>query len=226
MSRIAGRETWLVGSGVPGPRAERGVLDCTGSELFQSQVQMAFVHRNEIIQTLPANGANELLAVGIRRGMSGDITMQYPSRSDLHRHEDVQKSEGQRDGDEGITGENHVGLIANVAQHWSLFAPFGRPRRLRYLPTVRGETRIPNLTFSSLAISSSPQVGFSQAICPISVCRFLPRCGRPDLRDFHFQNSRKAVRCHLINVSGLTMTGVSRQWNNLDSKRITVRSHC
>ena len=38
------------------------------SEFCQSQVQVPFVHRNEIVQTLPANLANEPFAAGIRRG--------------------------------------------------------------------------------------------------------------------------------------------------------------
>ena len=36
-----------------------------GTEFFQSQVQVPFVNRNEIVQTLPANRADEPLAVGI-----------------------------------------------------------------------------------------------------------------------------------------------------------------
>src|SRR5215469_8455206 len=31
----------------------------------------------------------------------------------------------------------------------------------KYFPTVRGDTRIPSLSFSSLAMRSSPQIGFS-----------------------------------------------------------------
>jgi hypothetical protein len=38
--------------------------------------------------------------------------------------------------------------------------------------------------------------------------------GRPRLRDFHRQNTRKAVRCHLTNVSGFSMTSASRQLKN------------
>src|SRR5262249_16257263 len=35
------------------------------------------------------------------------------------------------------------------------------PSLRRYLPMVRGETRMPSLSFNSLAMRSSPQVGFS-----------------------------------------------------------------
>ena len=48
----------------------------------------------------------------------------------------------------------------------------GPPLR-RYLPTVRGETRMVSFTFSSLAMRSSPHVGFSAAICRISFRRML-----------------------------------------------------
>jgi hypothetical protein len=52
--------------------------------------------------------------------MSGDITTHYSSRSDLHRHEDIQTLEGQRDWDEDITGDNHFSLLPNER------SPFGQ----------------------------------------------------------------------------------------------------
>ena len=41
----------------------------------------------------------------------------------------------------------------------------------RYLPTVRGETRMVGFSFNLLAMRSSPQVGFSAAISRISLGR-------------------------------------------------------
>jgi hypothetical protein len=41
--------------------------------------------------------------------------------------------------------------------------------------------------------------------------RFLGGGGRPVFRDFHRQNIRNAVRCHLMNVSGFTTQSTFRQ---------------
>src|SRR5579862_4710270 len=100
------------------------------------------------------------------------------------------------------------------------------PRRgfiSRYRRTVRGETRMPSLTSNSLAIRSSPQVGLSRSIPRISSLRFLGNGGRPRRRDFHRHNIRKAVRCHLRNVSGLTITSAHRQSKNRASATIAKR---
>jgi hypothetical protein len=77
---------------------------------------------------------------------------------------------------------------------------------------------MPSLSFSSSAIRSSPQVGLSCAISRINSRRFFGSCGRPRFRDFHLQTVRNAVRCHLRNVSGLTMTRASRQSRNLENQ--------
>jgi glycosyltransferase involved in cell wall biosynthesis len=47
------------------------------------------------------------------------------------------------------------------------------PPAVRYFCTVRGETRIPSFSFNSLAMRSSPQVGFSAAIFRINPWRSL-----------------------------------------------------
>ena len=82
---------------------------------------------------------------------------------------------------------------------------------------------MPSLSFSSSAMRSSPHVGFSCAISRINSRRFFGSPARPRFRDFHLQNVRYAVRCHLGNVSGLTMTRASRQSKNLESKTMRAR---
>src|SRR5215467_7879220 len=47
------------------------------------------------------------------------------------------------------------------------------PSLRRNLPTVRGETRMLSLSFSSLAMRSSPQLGFSAAISRMSLRKSL-----------------------------------------------------
>jgi hypothetical protein len=83
---------------------------------------------------------------------------------------------------------------------------------------------MPSLSFSSSAMRSSPHVRLSCAISRINSRRFFGSRGRPRFRDFHLQNVRYAVRCHLRNVCGLTMTRASRQSKNLESK--TNESAC
>ena len=113
-------------------------------------------------------------------------------------------------------------LRTKVVQCWPEL-----PRGLPYsthLPTVRGETRTPNLSNNSFSILSSPNVGFSRAICLTSSRRFFGRAGRPRLRDFHRQNILNAVRCHLTNVSGFTITSAPRQSKNFASVTIASRN--
>lgn len=101
------------------------------------------------------------------------------------------------------------------------FSP-ARPERIQILGTVRGDTAMPSFRNNSFAIRSSPQVGFSRSIWRISSRRFLGSAGRPFFRDFHLQNIRNAVRCHL-NVSGLTMTSAFLHSKNRASAIIASR---
>ena len=83
---------------------------------------------------------------------------------------------------------------------------------------------MPSFNDSSCAILSSPHVGFSRAIWRTSWRIFLGSAGRPRLRDFHRQNILNAVRCHLRNVSGFTITSASRQSKNFARATIARRN--
>jgi hypothetical protein len=78
-----------------------------------------------------------------------------------------------------------------------------------YLRTVRGETRTPSLSRSSLAIRSSPHSTFSRAILRISSRSSIGIGGRPD-RDFIRQSSLQSARCQRIIVPGCTTTSAPR----------------
>ncbi len=82
-----------------------------------------------------------------------------------------------------------------------------------YLPTVRGETRIPNLISNSLAIRSSPHTGFSAAILRIRARSSAGIGGRPSLH-LNRQNNRHPARCQRMIVFGRTITIAFRQSNN------------
>ncbi len=97
----------------------------------------------------------------------------------------------------------------------SLLPPPGRFLS-KYFLTVRGETRMPRLSFSSSPIRSSP-------LSRINSRRFFGSRGWPLFRDLHLQNVRNEVRGHLRNVSGLTMTRASHQSKNLESKSMRAR---
>jgi hypothetical protein len=95
--------------------------------------------------------------------------------------------------------------------------------RSRYVPTFRGETRIPNFSDSSWAILFSHPVAFSRAIRSTNSRRSFGTAGRPGLRDFHRQKTLNAVRCHPTEVSGFTTTNTSRQSKNFASPAIARR---
>src|SRR5215469_4075011 len=77
---------------------------------------------------------------------------------------------------------------------------------------------MPSFTESSEATRACPQVGFSRAICTMSLRMFSGIRGRPAC-DFHFQNNLKPLRCQPIKVSGLTMTKASFQSQRRDKAR-------
>src|SRR5215469_17158511 len=83
----------------------------------------------------------------------------------------------------------------------------------KYFCTVRGDTRIPSLSFNSLAMRSWPQEGFSVAISRINCRSSLGRRGRPDGFDLQRQNRRKPLRCQRVSVFGLTFTSAARHEN-------------
>jgi hypothetical protein len=76
---------------------------------------------------------------------------------------------------------------------------------------------MPNLSRSSAAIRSSPQVTLLADMSAISFCRSAGIRGRPRAFDFNLQNSRKPFRCQRIKVSGLTTVRASRHANSLES---------
>src|SRR5215831_13837991 len=92
----------------------------------------------------------------------------------------------------------------------------------RYLPTVRGEIPMVSFRFNSLAMRSSPQVGFSAATSGMSLRKSLGMRGLPTGRDFQRQRRRNPWRCQRTKVSGRTFTRASRHANR--RPRITIIS--
>src|SRR5215470_4313294 len=82
---------------------------------------------------------------------------------------------------------------------------------------------MPNFTESSEATRAWPQVGFSCAICTMSLRMFSGIRGRPAC-DFHFHNNLKPLRCQPIKVSGLTMTKASFQSQRRDQRMRQTRA--
>src|SRR5579863_6627795 len=104
-------------------------------------------------------------------------------------------------------------LRTNVSQRCLGSGSRRGPPRFKYFATVRGETRIPSFIFSSLAIRSSPQMGFSTAIFRIRSRRFPGKRGLPVGLDFHRQKSRNPLRCQRSSVSAFTFISASRHGN-------------
>lgn len=123
-------------------------------------------------------------------------------------------------------------FLRNVDQRWS---PRGCPAGNfgMYLWIVLGETRMPSFTKSSLAIRSSPQMGFSCAILRISARNSREIRGRPG-RHFQRQKRRQPARCQRMMVFGCTTTSASRQSNSCDntvklmrvSEQTEIYLHC
>ena len=99
-----------------------------------------------------------------------------------------------------------------------------------YLATVRGDNRIPIFSSNSAAICACPHVGFSDAILQINALVSAGTEGLPGGRDFHFQNSRNALRCQPMKVAGFTTfkTGCQLRpdwtdWQKNNAKRYEQR---
>jgi len=147
-----------------------------------------------------------------RRGRR--IVMQDLAPAQFHDHEYIKDTESGCKHHEKVTSHDGLGMIVHEGQ-----PPLTRIRRPtaitgRYLCTVRGETRIPSFNFSSLAMCSLPQVGFSAAIFRITLGGFLGRAGLPTRLDSQRQNKRSPRRSHRISVSGFTTTSAPRHSNS------------
>ena len=195
------------------PDAETLHLGITGRENRIAVVE------DESVRMIKRQKLAELLNRPFGSGMAGHVHIENASRTDFHSDEDIQDAERCSYRHEKIAGE---WLRTKVVQRW-LELPRGLPR-FRYLPTVRGETRMPNFSDSSLAIRSSPHVGFSRAIRYTKSRRSFGSGGRPRLRDFHRQNILNAFRCHPTKVSGFTITNALRQSKSLASATIARRN--
>jgi len=161
----------------------------------------------------------ELLGGPLGGRVLSDVAVQDPARSNFHCDEDVQHAKARRNRNEEVTGDNGVGMIPNEngpalagASPWLA--------TLQILADGSRRTRMPSFSDSSFAILSSPQIGFSWAIWRTSSRIFLGSAGRPRLRDFHRQNIRNAVRCHVMNVSGFAIPSAPRQSKNFASAAI------
>jgi len=115
---------------------------------------------------------------------NGERNVRQTARAVLDDDEPVQHPKRRRDGDEEVAGEDGPCMTLQEGRPAQVAAG-GRPggRLGKYLRTVRGEIRIPNLSSSSLAMRSSPHSTFSRAILRISSRSSMEIGGRP-ARDF------------------------------------------
>jgi len=158
----------------------------------------------------------EFLQLPFRSRMTGHVKVQDSASSDLHNDKDVHKPERCRYYDEEVRGDNRFGMIVDKGYpplSWSFWTFW----ILGHIPTNRTR-RNPNPDLQQQFIGD-----------PFLSPRRIVRChsttnlrtsagtrGRPLDRDFHFQNSRNPLRCHRINVSGLTTVKASRHSKYLE----------
>ena len=81
---------------------------------------------------------------------------------------------------------------------------------------------MPSFRRSSLAMRSSPHVGFSLPMRRIRACNCFGIGALPG-RDLRRQNSRQPARCQRIIVSGRTATRAPRQSKNRESNASVIR---
>jgi hypothetical protein len=146
----------------------------------------------------------------LRRPVCGRMRRDVPPENapcaDLRHHEHVHDAECRGDDDEEITRGDRPGVVPYECA--PALCPLLRVPRNdgMYRRTVRGDTRMPSFSRSSLAMRSSPHVRFATAIVAISRCTSRAIAGRPGVRDFQRQNSRNPCRCQRISVSGFTIS--------------------
>src|SRR5215472_18291091 len=150
---------------------------------------------DEAVRMIARQGLPELLQRPFRRGMGSDVLVENLAGSDLHCNEDVEGSECGGDHHEEVASHHCLGVVVDEGQPALFRVRRNRLSLRRYLPTVRGETRMVSFSFNSLAIRSSPQVRFSAAISRISLRRSLGIPGLPGSRDFQRQRRRNPMRC-------------------------------
>ena len=90
----------------------------------------------------------------------------------------------------------------------------------RYLPTVRGETRMVSFSFNSLEMRSYTPGRILRGHLPGQSAPLLGVRGLPTGRDFQRQRRRNPMRCQRMKVSGWTFTRASRHANR--RPRITI----
>ena len=126
----------------------------------------AFVYGRTHTRPLPGGGSSRL---NIQREnwqiVVRDVHMRQTARPVLDDNKHVQHPERRGDRNEGVTCENRRCMV--LQEGGPALITRGRPggRFSIYLPTVLGDSRIPTLTNSSLAIRSSPHNGFSGPSC-------------------------------------------------------------
>ncbi len=87
--------------------------------------------------------------------------MQNPASRVFHDHKDVEEAKGRGDHHAEVTGDECLGMIADKgppALGWSVFPPAAIQVLGQVLPTVRGDTRRPSFSKSSLAIRFHPML--------------------------------------------------------------------
>jgi hypothetical protein len=177
---------------------------------------------DELVGMIERQELAELLDRQLGSGMVSRVRMQNTPRTDFHCDKDIQDAERSSHGNEKVTGHDGLCMIPPKVVQRRPELPRGPPRS-RYLPTVRGETRMPNFSDNSSAIRPSPHVGFSRAMWRTSSQISFGSSGRPGLRDFHRQNILNALRCHLTNVSGFMIARAPCQSKNFARATIARR---
>src|SRR5215472_17013879 len=135
------------------------------------QIGKALVHRlredvvpimdDEAVGMAARQRFPELLPCPFRRGMGRGVVVENLAGSNLYHEEDIEGPEGGLDHHEQVACHHDLGMVADKVSQRCCGSGVRTGLCLRrYLPTVRGEIRMVSFRFNSLAMRSSPQVGF------------------------------------------------------------------
>ena len=168
---------------------------------------------------------SKLLGRPFRRGVVSEIPVHDSACADVEHHEDVQPLKGRGHDDEEVASQHDASIIVEECCPRLGKSATSAPGPRRHVPSHRTRReRLTELTQSSAAIRSSPQVWFFAAIYAISCCTSAGIRGRPRGRDFRRQKRRNRSRCHRTRVSGRTIVKRWRHSTTRDRRTSVVRA--
>ena len=157
---------------------------------------------------------SQLLQRPLGGGMPRNVEMKNLAAIEVHDNENIKDAEPGCDHGEKVTGYNRLCMIAEEGGPALLgVAAAGTTLANHVLANGTRRETDPDLPLKFIGDPFCAPVMLSSAMRRINARISSGIEGRPNGRDFHFQNSRKPFRCHRTSVSGFTTTRAFCQSN-------------